>query len=483
MAALYRVGRVLTLLMALGCIIATWRAAARLFGREGGAAAALLLAATPLFAINAHYLTADVPMLFWISLTLLAATHILEGGGRRWAVLAGIFLGLAAGTRYQGALAGFVVAGAYLLREGDKAGSISAGTACWQGIGRRLASRDLWVAAAVSIAVFLAVNPYILLRPAQFLRELSGELHASRNPAPYLVSLWLFMQSGIGILLSLAVLGSLWLAVARRERKVGFILIGFGVPAALLLIGIPVNVRYMMPTALLPALLSAWAFAALLRRGFEIGKRGTKCAAPILLAVLFLVTAVQSWSYCMLFVRPEADTRTRAGEWIAENIPDGATIGVVSEPWQFELPPLSSGRVKIVIVAQDPEALAKAAPDYFVTSDLQFPPVAVRGPLAPGEEEFRAEVFEGGSAYRVRKRFEAWPYGQESALRHGPHDMRYANPVIVVAQRPTAAKGRSTPDAGAPLAACRLDPAQHVCVIRSSGDDSMVLARSEGGLP
>ena len=237
------------------------------------------------------------------------------------------------------------------------------------------------------------------------------------------------------------------------------------------------------PVALLPALLSAWAFATFLQRGFELGKRRTKCAAPLLLGVLFLATALQSWNYCALFVRPEADTRTQAGEWIAENIPDGATIGVVSEPWQFELPPLNGGRFKIVIVAQDPEALAKAAPDYFVTSDLQFPPVAVRGPLTTDERQFRAEVFEGGSAYKVRKHFEAWPYSQALALRHGPHDMRYANPVIVVAQRATVAKGRISPDAGGLLASCCLDPARQVGVITSSQDDSIVFTGPGGGLP
>ena len=70
MGRMYVVGRVVTLLMALGCIVVVWRAATRLFGRGGGAAAAVLLAVTPLFAINAHYMTADVPMLFWISLAV-----------------------------------------------------------------------------------------------------------------------------------------------------------------------------------------------------------------------------------------------------------------------------------------------------------------------------------------------------------------------------------------------------------------------------
>ena len=115
-ARLYEVGRIVTLLFAAGCILVVWRAAGRLFGPAGGVAAALLLAVTPLFTINARYWTADVPMLFWISLALLFSTHILAGGGRRWYVLAGIALGLAAATRYQGAAAAFLIAAAHWMR-------------------------------------------------------------------------------------------------------------------------------------------------------------------------------------------------------------------------------------------------------------------------------------------------------------------------------------------------------------------------------
>jgi hypothetical protein len=434
MARMYRVGRVVTLLFAIGCIILAWRVASRLFGYGGGATAALLLSVTPLFTMNARYMTADVPMLFWVLLATLASTHILAGGGRRWYVLAGIFLGLAAATRYQGGLAALAIAAAHLLRSPQPdAEDVEQGH--WLSrMAHRLKCRDLWLAALLSVVVFLLLNPYILSRPGQFFREFTGELHGSRNPMNMLAATALHLQAGLGVMLAGTLLLALWMAAARRERKALFVLLGFGVPALLLWLGRPVMVRYYMPVLPLPILLVAWAFSRIHARGIEIGKTRTLLAAPALLLILLIATRHQSSAYGTLFSHRGDDTRALAGEWIASNIPKGATIGVVSPPWQFELPPLDEGRYKIVVVEQDPDALARAAPDYFVSSDLQFPPIAVRGPLREEESDFWTQVFEGRKGCRVVKRAEAWPGGSHPFQRHGPHDMRYANPVIVVSR-------------------------------------------------
>jgi len=431
MARLYLVGRVVTLLFAAGCVVVFARSAARLWGWEAGAATALLLALTPLFTMNAHYMTADVPMLFWIGLVFLASVHIYRGGGRRWYVLGGACLGIAAATRYQGALAALLLLWAHLLARPMRG---PAGPEERGALGR-LASVNLWLAAVVSVLVFLALNPYILARPGQFWAEVRGELGGARNPLPPPVAAGLFLESGFGMMFSGTALAALLMAAARRERAVHFVLLGFGVPVVVLCLARPAMVRYLMPVAPLPALLVAWAFFRIHRRGVEIGKRRTVAAAPVLLAVLLLATGAQSFQMARLFTDPQADTRTRAGEWIAENLPQGATIGVVSEPWQFELPPLDRSRFRVIVVKPEPEALARARPDYFVSSDFQFPPLAIRGPLSAKEKAFWREVFQGGGRYVIARRFEAWPAGRKVFLQSGPHDMRYPNPVIVVAWR------------------------------------------------
>ena len=81
--------------------------------------------------------------------------------------------------------------------------------------------------------------------------------------------------------------------------------------------------RYWMPVLLLPVLLVAWAFATVHRRGMERRKPGAKVAAPILLLIVLFATGLQSFAFARLYSDPECDTRTRAGEWIAQNIPAG----------------------------------------------------------------------------------------------------------------------------------------------------------------
>jgi len=453
MARLYEIGRGVTFLFAVGCILVIWRAAGRLFGAAAGDAAALLLAATPLFSMNARYLTADVPMLFWISLVLLFSTHIFSGGGRRWYVLSGIALGFAAATRYQGAAAAFFVAAAHWMRPADAQASAFAGatadkvagkpaegaSACGTGalacastaeggcptIPRRsFVSRDLWLAAAISIAVFLACNPYILARPGQFTQEFFGELRGSHcDWSQFAVVGPLAAMAGLGAMFIVAIFASSLLAAAQRGRAIFLVLVGFGFPAMFLLIGRPAMARYWMPVLLLPVLLVAWAFATVLRRGLELRKPGAKIVASGLLVFVLVFTAHQSLAFTRLFIDPAADTRTRAGEWIARNIPAGSSIGVVSEPWQFELPPLDARKCRIVVL--DPsEEREPAATDYVVASDLQL---GVDGASA------RWRAFLNG--YDILQRFGAWPAGQKLPLQYGPQDMRYANPVIVIARR------------------------------------------------
>ena len=441
MAKLYIVGRIVTLIFALGCIVVLALSAELIFGREAMGPAALILALMPVFAINAHYLTADIPMLFWICLTLLASVHILRGKGVRSYILAGVFLGLAAGTRYQGGLAAFLILFAHLLRPSESkeedAGIDSDKETHSDSIITRFWGRYLWIAAGVSILVFLATNPYILLKPGQFFSEFVGELRGSRNPQAFLLSSILLVESGLGLMLAFAIMGALVLLIARRDRPVIFVVLGFGVPAVLLFAGRPAMVRYLMPVVPLPALLLAWAFAVVHRQGKTLGKTPAKLATPILLAVVAAATFLHTADYCKLFSDRDSDTRTKAGEWIARCLPTGATVGTLSEPWQFDLPPLDGNRLKIRIVEPSLESLDVAAPDYIVTSDLQFPPIAIRGPLSISEKGFQREVREGGSQYTVLETVEAWPRFRKKILEHGPHDMRYINPKIVIVRRRT----------------------------------------------
>lgn len=460
MARLYVVGRAVTLLFALGTLVAVWLAGTRLFGAAGGVAACLLLAVTPLFVINAHYMTADVPMLFWISLVVLASTYILRGGNWRAYALSGAALGLAAATRYQGALAVFVIVAAHLARppaEGDQGASRRG--ALLRRAKSLVISKELWLAGLISVLVFLVTNPYIVLRFLQFAREFSGEFSGSHGTLGLLHWTVLAAVTGVGLVFFFVAAASAWLLAVRPIREGMFLLFGLGIPALLLWLTHPAMVRYMMPALLLPIFLTAYAFALfdcaarwVSREAAELAavadtpqaaaharaRRRARWAPAILLAVVLVVTGWQSWSFAELYSDPEKDTRAKAGEWIAANATAGTVVFVVSEtgvadPWIFELPAIDRTRYVLTPWKTEPKGLG-GRDQVLLVSDLQFRPVGMREPSDEHELEAFNMIFgRGGKPFvsLLATSFAAWPKGWKPILEQGPHDMRYANPEIV----------------------------------------------------
>jgi hypothetical protein len=190
-----------------------------------------------------------------------------------------------------------------------------------------------------------------------------------------------------------------------------------------------------MPVLLLPVLLVAWAFATMHRRGLELRKPGAKAATPILLLTVLILTGLQSYAFARLYSEPKCDTRTEAGQWIAQSVHAGSTIGVLSEPWQFELPPMNARKYRIVITDLDAgNTLKRPAADYMVTSDLQN---------AGKYPNTLARVYPGGAdlyLYHPIRTFQSWPAGFRESLKVGPQDMHYASPEITVGQFSTSLK-------------------------------------------
>lgn len=81
-------------------LLAVWRGGEKLFGNQGSAWAAALLALTPVFLVEVPQAGADWSMTFFIVSALL----LVADGKRDWRrmVLAGVLAGMAAGCRHQG---------------------------------------------------------------------------------------------------------------------------------------------------------------------------------------------------------------------------------------------------------------------------------------------------------------------------------------------------------------------------------------------
>jgi len=448
MARMFVVGRLVTLLMGLGALAAVWAAMRKLFGRPEAMGSVLLLAVTPLFTMNSHYLTADVPMLGWIALCLWASANVLKGDSKWWYALAGAAVGCSAATRYQGALAALIVFAAHVLRDEPELRQTPG-----KALRRIFLAPEIWLAGLAAIGLFLMLNFDIVLRPTDFWRELSLELKsAGAGFDPAWVRAGRFLCYGLGIPLTLAAVIGVAYGLVRRTAEDWFLLFAFGPSLVFLWLGRPAMLRYMMPVLLLPVLLAgrwigAWAAARLgAWRGF---RRFLGWTAGLL---VFGISLLHSMAYAQMFDEP--NPWLKAGKWIDEKVPDGATVAILvdpseaaakkdafppfkADPWIAQLPPMNAERLQLIGLRMRVSDLDATAPDYVVIGDMQLPPVAVRGPLNNVEARF-LDRLQNRFVYEAIK-FRNFPtvFGLNFARVCGqaPHDMRYADPGIAIYRR------------------------------------------------
>ena len=112
--------RALSALLGAACVALTFLLARRLFDTRTAILSASFLALALGFVNHAHFATVDVPAVFWITASFLMSAEVLLTGRRRAYVLAGLFAGLAASTKYPGAVALVCLPVAHLLAAGAR---------------------------------------------------------------------------------------------------------------------------------------------------------------------------------------------------------------------------------------------------------------------------------------------------------------------------------------------------------------------------
>ena len=448
MARLYVVGRFITLLMSMAAILFVWYGMRRLYGRTAANCSALFLAVCPLLTVNAHYMTADAPMLLWVAVCFWASTYILRRENVRWYFVAGAAVGLAAATRYQGALAGFVVFSAHAFR-GRPPDPVSGRPASGvHNVAHVFLDSRLWLSGLMAIVVFLLTNVYALKHPILFWRELAQEFTNAQSAGVSLTGCAAaFVWYALGPGLAVAAAFGLVIAWRRRRQRDWFLFFGFAPALVFLLASRPIMARYWMPALILPVALAGRGLGEWISPGPVESGPVRRASAWVLVILVFFSSLAQSAAYAQMYAR--TDPRIVAGRWIEKNTPDGSKVALLAErenfrhrppqplkgdPWQFQLPPLNAGRMKLVGLPMSKELLVETDPDFVVVSDYQFPPLANREPLSMPEWEF-LDVLRDKSAFE-KLRFRNYPslLGMrfDIAASPPPLDLRYADPGITI---------------------------------------------------
>ena len=355
----YLICRRVTVAFGVATVFAAGLAAFQAYGRRSVALlAALLVAVNFLHARDSHYGTVDIPMTFFVTLSLAFALRAARTQGRRDYVLAGLFAGLATSAKYNAGvvLVGTLVAALPRLwrpaEEGDRRGAIG----------------SLFLSLAAMSGAFAATSPACLVHFDQVMKGLVAQreaLFGGPGAPAWMTHLTVTLPGAFGWPgYAVAVAGTVRALWRRRTADVLFL--AFLAPTFATMATMTwVLGRYTLPMVPPLAILASETLLACLPGGARV----VLALATAALAVPPLVSIVK---YDHLAAQP--DTRLLAAEWVSDNLSPRSRVLVCRG---YGAPVINSDHrrppaFKPEIIPCRVEAIRDAGIRYLVTHDHPY---------------------------------------------------------------------------------------------------------------
>lgn len=401
------VGRALSALYDTLTVIATVLLARRLMaGRLSALLAGGLVALAVLHIQNAHFGTVDTALTLFCTPAIGAMVNCAESRTRRASMMAGIWTGLAIGSKASGILLALPLALAHL-----------------EARPHLHMDRRFMVSVLAALAAFLTTNPFAILDPAPFARAWATQMAMTHGwidwpftrqytgTLPVVYTIEQQARWTLGLPLTLVAYAGLvwagWRAWQDKDRRWAIAVIW--VTAGLLAFGAQFVKfpRYMLPFT--PAL-------AICAAGWIAAQR--RLLRPALAAVVLVPTAAYALAFVNMYREPHP--WISASEWIYANIPPDATIAV--EYWDDPLPlPLHRQGYPSAVLDPfgEPDDEVKLASllgslsdaDYLILSSNRLygtiPRMSQRYPLTSGY--YRA-LFAGEMGFNLERAFFRYPH-------------------------------------------------------------------------
>lgn len=320
-------GRVVASLLSSGSVVLCYILAKRLFSLKA-ACLVLLLTILPMEVLNAHYTTTDIPLVFWFTLAFIFCVEIMRKPDLRYYILAGIFTGIAGGTKYPGLGACMPILVAHLIRLYNNLGGK------WKKILLSGQHYRLVTALVVAGVTFFISTPYVFLDYRHSIPNLAGEFCIrftdtfdiyqrpnEREPLVYVKGA--FLNFGF-IFTTLGVLGTI-LRIRKMKRE-DLLLLSWIIP-----FGIIIHISSLKPPRyfllLSPFLVIFFADVIVeLIKSLEkfLPSRYIRYIYIFILLSVPLEPIYQSIRNDIILLKP--DTRQQAHDWIIKNIPEGTII-------------------------------------------------------------------------------------------------------------------------------------------------------------
>ncbi len=359
---LHWVGRILSVIFDLATLLLIFKIGQRVFSEKIGLKAAFLYAICALPVQLSHFYAVDVPLNFFIFLTLYQLILFYEKQSRRRAVWLGISFGLALATKISASVLVSAIGAAFAFdlvliflkywrqqtaRWWQKISLVifRKKTATWRIIKPLLAFG--LIVFLTTITVFALTEPYALLDFPTFWQQIQAQHQMTKDAftfpftlqyvdtVPYLYHLKNLYLWGMGITLgTMSFLATAWyfLSLYRRVRIKGeedieakeIILVVFFLAYFLVVGRFSVKfMRYLLPLYPLFCLWSAW-FWEQLRLPWK----------KIVQATVSIGTL--AWLAAFLAIYSQPNTRVTASQWINQNIPQESKLAV--EHWDDRVP-------------------------------------------------------------------------------------------------------------------------------------------------
>ena len=358
----------------------------RLYDRNTGLLAGLLLAACVLHVQNSHFGTVDITLTFMVLLALYSLVGVVREARWQNYIYAGLAIGFAGATKASAfpLMLPLAIAGAARLKAGDRLGPV--------------ALRLLVATLAVFVA-FAIGQPYALLDFKAFTHDLLEQSNMVRNAglfpytnqyvgtAKYGYDLGQLILCGMAPPLGLA---AVWASGRRvigawRERAEELMLLAWVVPFFLVTGWFEVKfIRYLLPIYPIMILWAAdWLMQVYRRRGL-LGRLLLPGVVGGTLAALL----------AFLSIYAQAHTAVRGSEWVYKFIPAGSKI--LTQDWDegfpMPLPGYNAERYKVVPFGYyEPDSPAKMQKLARALSDsgyLAFQTKRLYGALTQAAQKF-----------------------------------------------------------------------------------------------
>jgi Dolichyl-phosphate-mannose-protein mannosyltransferase len=362
--------RLVTLALYLGTIALAYSFSRRSYGRFSAAIIAFVFATSAGFVAHAHFLTADMPLLFWMLAAFWASYRLASAPSTRNYAIAGFLTGIAIATKYNGLAVGIALLVAHFFAvRGASVRSM-------------ILSRQLGIGLGMVLLGFLFGCPTVLYEPKKFWNDfiynytVAPRYSGQPDRANYLGALGRIPEivgiPGAILIAGLAILSCI-LVLRRRDlsdaASRGFILSGTVFVLYVLKVGTfpRAETRYVLPAIPFLILMIGPALQTVERRKW-------------VLALFLPVLAYNCFCSYLVGKRFNNDPRMKAQLWMVKNVPRGSVIESSGTcPHWSKLPNFDASEINLARPDR-PNPPARAITD-------------LRLPLMPGRVELFRKTF------------------------------------------------------------------------------------------